>query len=105
MEHNQAEEMGRAADRIAEAVNRLDLTLGRLLELQEGRRPGTTVLGFVGAGGYREGAAVRLALGLKRGGRGAREPGLVVTEEEDPSPEEVRSRREERRARERAGES
>lgn len=101
MDQNQAEEMGRAAEKLAEAVNHLDLTLSRFLEFQESAgRPGTTVLSYLGAGGYGEGGAVELALGLKRGGRGAREVGLVVTEEEDPGPEEVRSRREERRARE-----
>ena len=101
MERNQAEEMGRAADRLAEAVNHLHLTLSPILEVQEsGRRPGTTILGYAGAGGYDEASAVELALGLKRAGRGAREPGLVVTEERDPTPDEVRSRREERRSRE-----
>lgn len=106
MERNQAEEMGRAADKLAEAVSHLDLTLSRFLEFQEwGRLSGGTILRHVGAGGYDEQSAVQLALGLKRAGGGARETGLVVTEDEDPGPEEVRSRREERRAGERAHES
>ena len=106
MERNQAEEMGRAADKLAEAVSHLDLTLSRFLEVQEsGRMSGGTILRYVGVGGYGDEPAVKLAIGLKHAGRGAREPGLVVTEDEDPDPEGVRSRREERRASERAHES
>lgn len=116
MEHNQVEEMNRAADRITEAVKELDATLNRFLLLQERlqrreqrfnewrtdvddyRRPGDLVLGLLGAGGLDDERATRLAVGLKRRGGNA---GRVVTEAQDPGPEEVRNRREARQRAER----
>lgn len=94
MERNQAEEIARSADRITEAVRELSRSLDRLAGYQEERRPGGLVLGLLGAGGMDDERATVLALGLKRHGEG---PPRVLTEDRDPSPEEVRERREARR--------
>lgn len=111
MERDEAAEIRRAADDITEAVRELSSTLNRIADSQ--RRPGEDfgwwtesgyrsrgelVLGLLGAGGMPARKAEALALGLKRHGEFLPR---VLTVEEDPTPERVRQRREERRADER----
>ena len=111
MERNEAEEIRRAADQITEAVRELSSTLNRFVEYQEHRggaedfgwwtesgyrRRGELVLGFVGSGGLPEKEAMILALELKRRDEGS--PARIAAEASDPTPEQVRGRRESRRA-------
>ncbi len=112
MERDEAAEMRRAADDITEAVRELSSTLNRLVDSRQQQRGddfgwwtasgyrsrGELVLGFVGAGGTPEKKAEALALALKRQGEFLPR---VLTVEGDPTPEQVRARREERRASER----
>jgi hypothetical protein len=98
VDRNQAEELSRSADRITEAVRELTWTLNRFLEYQQtGRVRGETLLSFLGAGGINDQKAIGLAQALKHHGP---ETSLLVTEDRDPSPDQVRKRREVRRARE-----
>ncbi len=106
MSRRDAQEMSQAADRITEAVRELTMALNRLMEHQEAAaqpprwpnrdeyRSHEVLWSYLGAGGLDDREANEIALGLEHRGE---QPDPLVTEELDPSPEEVRERREARR--------
>ncbi len=94
---DQAEEMVRAADRFAEAAERLSASLDRFLEFQryEGiefrwargeRLPGELILGLLGTGGLPDEEAGKLAHDVVH--RARKELGREI-EAEAPSPEDI----------------